>query len=638
MGEEVEVPYSWDKEEEDVPRIDTYATANDEEDDYYQDEYEPELSVSSIPQNKPRFFRSKWFILVCIPVIVVAIVVAVKRTQGGGGNTGAQTTGASSGKNATMLCNGLANLCTQPLDKVMFATVHNAMSSRADNFLGWNNVQEFEGALDLGFRGLFIDSCDCSIGVQLCHASCSYGYRRPKPAFSSIVDFLDRNRNEVILIEIQVNGDSLMELFQVISEIDGFQELLYQHPGRMAPWPTLQELIEQNTRLVIFQHDNGDCNIEGSCPYGVLNFFEYAYETTFGARGTEELLDYDASCQVTRGSPENPFGTLNHFAANRLGLPDYDIAQEVNQREVAEERLEACHQRLGQKINLFVVDFWSTAGGVVDLVQEYNQALGFVTESPSEVPSRTPTALPIPPTVPSPAPSFWFENNPTTEAPSVGEDIFAPSTTTISPTTSRTPSNSPAPTSSSTGSNGTLAPTGSNESSTLAPSPFVGDNSTLAPTSGPIEISTPAPSLVVGGNGTLAPTSGPSENITPAPSPVVGDTGTAAPTSVPVADSNTPVPSLTTPVPTIPSSSSNTLAPSVVPVAAPVEATPVPTLAPSVVPVQAPVEAPTPVPTETTPPPPPCGDGVIGNGDCTDSSLCCSEYGWCGTGPAYCGP
>ena len=32
-----------------------------------------------------------------------------------------------------------------------------------------------------------------------------------------------------------------------------------------------------------------------------------------------------------------------------------------------------------------------------------------------------------------------------------------------------------------------------------------------------------------------------------------------------------------------------------------------------------------------------CGDGDYGNGDCLDSSLCCSVYGWCGTGEAYCG-
>lgn len=32
-----------------------------------------------------------------------------------------------------------------------------------------------------------------------------------------------------------------------------------------------------------------------------------------------------------------------------------------------------------------------------------------------------------------------------------------------------------------------------------------------------------------------------------------------------------------------------------------------------------------------------CGDGQYRNGICLDSSLCCSTYGWCGSGEAYCG-
>lgn len=33
----------------------------------------------------------------------------------------------------------------------------------------------------------------------------------------------------------------------------------------------------------------------------------------------------------------------------------------------------------------------------------------------------------------------------------------------------------------------------------------------------------------------------------------------------------------------------------------------------------------------------PCGGGVVGDGVCEDSSLCCSEWGHCGTGDAFCG-
>ena len=32
-----------------------------------------------------------------------------------------------------------------------------------------------------------------------------------------------------------------------------------------------------------------------------------------------------------------------------------------------------------------------------------------------------------------------------------------------------------------------------------------------------------------------------------------------------------------------------------------------------------------------------CGGGIVGNGVCADDSLCCSEFGWCGSTPEFCG-
>lgn len=31
-----------------------------------------------------------------------------------------------------------------------------------------------------------------------------------------------------------------------------------------------------------------------------------------------------------------------------------------------------------------------------------------------------------------------------------------------------------------------------------------------------------------------------------------------------------------------------------------------------------------------------CGNGITGNGVCDDSTLCCSSYGYCGTGADFC--
>ena len=39
----------------------------------------------------------------------------------------------------------------------------------------------------------------------------------------------------------------------------------------------------------------------------------------------------------------------------------------------------------------------------------------------------------------------------------------------------------------------------------------------------------------------------------------------------------------------------------------------------------------------STPTPGRCGNAQRGNGRRPNASLCCSQYGWCGTGSAYCG-
>ena len=135
----------------------------------------------------------------------------------------------------------------------MYATAHNAMSSRADGFLAYNHLFPLEDALAAGFRGLTIDSCDCSrVGIQLCHGLCLAGFRRPVPTFEGIVSFLELNPHEVVIIEIQVGEDSLGPLFTILQEVPGLADLMYQHPGKDdpsrkdEPWPKLKDMIEMN--------------------------------------------------------------------------------------------------------------------------------------------------------------------------------------------------------------------------------------------------------------------------------------------------------------------------------------------------------------------------------------------------------
>lgn len=266
----------------------------------------------------------------------------------------------------------------------MFATVHNAMSSLRDGFLGYNNLLPLEDALKAGFRGLLLDSCDCNDGdVDFCHAVCVVGRRDAGTVFNSIVTFLTANPTDVIIIELEINDNSLDRLWASTSS--AFRALLYTHPGVNTAWPTLNDLISKGKRIIVFQHNGPNCGQSGSCPAGVHDAWTYAFQTTWELNGVNDLADYSKSCVVKSGSKTNAFMLSNHFASGNLGLPSLDVAKQVNKASVLQARLDACKTRLGKQTNLLAVDFWSV-GDVIQVVNNNNANLGGGT-----APTKAPT-------------------------------------------------------------------------------------------------------------------------------------------------------------------------------------------------------------------------------------------------------
>lgn len=114
--------------------------------------------------------------------------------------------------------------------------------------------------------------------------------------------------------------------------------------------------------------------------------YNYVFETSFELDGAEEVLDFDSSCQRTRGPADAPFMLSNHWAGGGLfGLPDDDVSREVNTANVLSARLDACEQMLGKRTNFLMVDFWSI-GDVMQVVNEYNAALPTLPATRDDVP------------------------------------------------------------------------------------------------------------------------------------------------------------------------------------------------------------------------------------------------------------
>jgi len=95
-----------------------------------------------------------------------------------------------------------------------------------------------------------LESCDCGQGgVKLCSSSCNAGTRDPTRVFSNILEFLNEkeNENEVIMLVIKVNDETLLRLFRkIFAESPELKSFMYSHPGVGTEWPLLNDLIDSN--------------------------------------------------------------------------------------------------------------------------------------------------------------------------------------------------------------------------------------------------------------------------------------------------------------------------------------------------------------------------------------------------------
>jgi len=182
------------------------------------------------------------------------------------------STGNSS--NGEMCCNGLTSNCDLRVNQLLFATMHNAMSTQDNNFIAPNHYLSLEKALDAGFRGFMLDLCDCSdnisnyvpeevnpfyridgnaIDLQFCHGMCFAGKRDIYTVLQNIVNFLNVNVGEVIVIDFQFPNTGterdiqyLAMLYSIMKSVDGFTDMMYIHDEAESNWPRMRKLVKQN--------------------------------------------------------------------------------------------------------------------------------------------------------------------------------------------------------------------------------------------------------------------------------------------------------------------------------------------------------------------------------------------------------
>jgi len=252
----------------------------------------------------------------------------------GGNETPTARTGAG--------CNGALHLCDLAVDEVAFLRTHNSHASEERGYtqLSWNHFEAIPTQLRDGVRALNLDVYEQDGALTLCHGICGLGSQPFDEALSEIEQFLVDHPRQVVLLDFQ-DETPAGRLEEGLSAHSLSRLRLDQAPGDR--WPTLAEMIEDETTLVV---------LDG-----------HTYETGWSYWTPEDL-----DCAPTTDPARNLLYEVTHVLTNPLASPAN--AEQINHQPVIGDHVQRCLDEVGF-INLLSVDFYSI-GDAVPVVAELN--------------------------------------------------------------------------------------------------------------------------------------------------------------------------------------------------------------------------------------------------------------------------
>lgn len=168
---------------------------------------------------------------------------------------------------AATTCNGHAELCDKLYSNVTFIGSHDSA------FVGIlpvdNQFDSVADQLSIGVRFLQAQSHDKDGTIELCHTSCAEKDAGTLQAWlETVATFLEANTEEVVTLLI-TNGDGIAgSEFAAAFEAAGAAAFAYS-PGStltLSQWPTLGDLIDAGTRLVVFMDYPADNSVSYILP------------------------------------------------------------------------------------------------------------------------------------------------------------------------------------------------------------------------------------------------------------------------------------------------------------------------------------------------------------------------------------
>ncbi|KAL5339489.1 PLC-like phosphodiesterase [Aspergillus crustosus] len=283
-------------------------------------------------------------------------------------------------------CNNSPSLCSKSYGDITHLGAHDSPFLRDEstgNSLAGNQYYNTTVQLDAGVRLVSAQVHDSDSQWRLCHSSCDLlDAGRLRTWLSEIKDWLDANANEVVTVLLVNSDDATASDLHTEFEAANITDYTYTPTSESAPtsWPTLQELIDDGTRLLTFV---ASLNDKAAAPY-LMDEFTYLFENPYDYTSPSNYScsperPSSISGDISAAISANLLPLQNHFLYQTV-LLDYQAPNEsyvgtTNALSGGEGNLgdaaSTCETAWGRQAAFILVDFFDK-GPAIDTVDSLN--------------------------------------------------------------------------------------------------------------------------------------------------------------------------------------------------------------------------------------------------------------------------